>query len=111
MLQLWWGFIRPSSTTMPTLVTTSCSNLAQPCTRLPCDAGELARDLAEFDEVEGYFTRAADYYAEEGRLVAAAEAAARGARALEDKRPAVCVGGPQGRCRRLARGAMPRVRC
>lgn len=50
-------------------------------------AGEVARDMGIWDEVQAHYTRAAELYAEEGRPSAAAEAAARGARALEERRP------------------------
>lgn len=50
-------------------------------------AGEIAKEMGRLDDVEACYSRAAEYYAEEGRQVAAAEAAGRGARALEEKRP------------------------
>jgi hypothetical protein len=52
-------------------------------------AGELAGQLGQWEEVESHYRRAAELFAEEGRPTAAAEAAARGARALEEQRPAV----------------------
>lgn len=42
-----------------------------------------------WEEVEQHYSRAAELFAEEGRPTAAAEAAARGARALEEQRPEV----------------------
>lgn len=50
-------------------------------------AGEVAKELGLWDDVEAHYTRAAELFAEEGRPQAAAEAAARGARALEERRP------------------------
>lgn len=42
-----------------------------------------------WEEVEQHYSRAAELFAEEGRPTAAAEAAARGARALEEQRSEV----------------------
>ncbi|KAI3428586.1 hypothetical protein D9Q98_007408 [Chlorella vulgaris] len=50
-------------------------------------AGEAAKELGIWADVEAHYGRAAELYAEEGRLSAAAEAAARGARALEERQP------------------------
>lgn len=55
-------------------------------------AGEVAKELGLWDDVEAHYTRAAELFAEEGRPQAAAEAAARGARALEERRPEVGAG-------------------
>ena len=52
-------------------------------------AGELAGQLGQWEEVEAHYRRAAELFAEEGRPTAAAEAAARGARTLEEQRPEV----------------------
>lgn len=52
-------------------------------------AAEAARDLGIWADVEAHYARAAELFAEEGRPTAAAEAAARGARALEERQPAV----------------------
>lgn len=50
-------------------------------------AGEAAKELGMWADVEAHYSRAAQLYAEEGRPSAAAEAAARGARALEERQP------------------------
>lgn len=50
-------------------------------------AGEVAAAMGLWEEVEQHYSRAAELFAEEGRPTAAAEAAARGARALEEQRP------------------------
>ena len=42
-----------------------------------------------WDDVEECYSRAAEYYNGEGRYTAAADALAKGARALEEKRPEV----------------------
>jgi hypothetical protein len=52
-------------------------------------AGDLARELGKWDDVEECFSRAAEYYNGEGRQTAAADALAKGARILEEKRPEV----------------------
>ena len=61
-------------------------------------AAEAARDMGAWQEVEDHYARAAELFAEEGRPTAAAEAAARGARALEERRPEVRA--PRGGARR-----------
>ncbi len=52
-------------------------------------AGEIARELGQWEEVQELYSRAAQYYAEEGRPVAAAEAGVKAARALEERKPEV----------------------
>ena len=52
--------------------------------------------LGMWEELEQHYTRTAELFAEEGRPTAAAEAAARGARALEEQRPKVGAGAEAG---------------
>lgn len=54
----------------------------------PC-AGDIARELGKWDDIEECYSRAAEYYCSEGRQTAAADALAKGARALEERRPDV----------------------
>lgn len=54
-------------------------------------AGEIAKEMGIWDDVEECYSRAAEYYNGEGRHTAAADALAKGARALEEKRPEVAA--------------------
>lgn len=74
--------------------------LAASCLLCP---GDLAKETGDWESVSECYGRAAELFAEEGRLTNAAEAMARGARALEERRPEVhrLDGRPAGRALHL----------